>query len=253
MTAPETWTLDPWRLFLVLAGPFVGTLVATWAVAWPRLPRPLVGGSSCARCGVGVPLWRQVPVVSWALSNGGRGCCEGRIPWSYPLGEVAGLAVGLLSGLTAASGLEGTLRFLLGVTLIYASLVDLRRYVIPVQAITVVAVLGVAQHLAARDWSGLGDSAAAAAVTLAGYEALRRLSGRGRGAAALGLGDGLLAAALAVWLVPHTALMVGLAAVAALLARMTLGRRVLSPFGWALSSAALGVMAVLWGSRSCGL
>jgi leader peptidase (prepilin peptidase) / N-methyltransferase len=242
---PDSWTLEPWRLFLVLAGPFVGTLAATWAVAWPRLPRPLVGGSHCARCGTRVPLWLQVPLVSWALAKGGRGCCDGKIPWSYPLGEAAGLFVGLMSGLLAADWVDGTLRFLLGATLIYASLVDLRRYVIPVQAIAVVASLGVTEQLAARAWAGLAEGAAAAAVTLAAFEALRRLSVHRSGVAGLGLGDGLLAAALAVWLGQYAAAMVLIAAGAALLHHFTSARRAAPSFSWALSGAALTIFVAI--------
>jgi prepilin signal peptidase PulO-like enzyme (type II secretory pathway) len=240
----EPWSLEPWRLFLVLVGPFVGTLAATWAVAWPRLPRPLAGGSRCSRCGAQVPLWRQVPLLSWASSKGDRGCCDGRIPWSYPLGETAGLLVGLISGLLAVDWVEGTLRLLLGVTLIYASLVDLRRYVIPVQAIIVVAVLGVTGHTAARDWAGLVEGAAAAVVTLAAFEALRRLSARTRVDPGLGLGDGLMAAGLAVWLGQSAALMAVIAAGGAILTQMTALRRAISPFSWALSCAALILLAL---------
>lgn len=244
MTPPEAWTLEPWRLFLVLAGPFVGTLAATWAVAWPRLPRPLVGGSNCARCGASVPLWRQVPLLSWALARGGRGCCVGRTPWSYPLGEAAGLVVGLISGLLAADWVEGTLRFLLGVTLTYASLVDLRRYVIPVQAIAVVAGLGVAGHVVEGDWAGVTEGLIAAFVTVAAFEALRNLSARQHGASGLGLGDDLLAGALAVWLGRDAALMAAIAAGLALAGQKTPARRAVPAFGWALSAAAMGMLAV---------
>lgn len=240
---PDGFAAEPWRLFLALAGPFVGTLAATWAVAWPRLPRPLWGGSACGRCGTPVPLWRQVPLISWALAKGGRRCCEGRIPWSYPLGEAAGLVVGLISGLLAADGVEGTLRFLLGVTLIYASLVDLRRYVIPVQAIAVVAMLGVAGQAVKGDWPALSAGLTAAALTAAAFEALRRVSALTRPSPALGAGDGLLAAALAVWLGPQTAMMVAIAAGLALVVQLTPTRRAVPAFGWALAVAGLGLVA----------
>jgi len=237
--------LEPWRLFLVLAGPFVGTLAATWAVAWPRLPKPLTGGSNCARCGTPVPLWRQVPLLSWALAKGGRGCCDGRIPWSYPLGEAAGLAVGLMSGLLATDWPEGTLRFLLGVTLIFASLVDLRRYVIPIQAIAVVAVLGLVTHIVARDWAMLGEGLLAASLMAIALEAHRRLSALRRVVPSLGWGDTMLAASLAIWLGQHAALMVLVAAGAAMLLPTTFARRAVVSFAWSLSSAALGLLAAL--------
>lgn len=239
-----SWLTQPWRLFFLLAGPFVGTYAATWAVAWPRLPRPLVGGSICARCGGAVPLRRQIPLVSWALAKGGRGCCEGRIPKAYPMGEAAGLAVGAACALFSADAAEAAMRFALGVTLIYASLVDIRRFVIPAQAIAVVAVLGVAEHVRLGDWEALRDGLIGAAGVMAVFEGVRRWSALRRGEPGLGAGDGLLAGALAVWVGWEMApVMVGVAAMAALQVNCTKAREVgVTAFGWVLATFGFGTL-----------
>jgi len=91
------------------------------------------------------------------------------------------------------------MRFALGVTPIYASLVDIRRFVIPAQAIAFVAVLGVAEHLRLADWAGLRDGLIGAAGVMAMFETVRRVSAWRQGEPGLGAGDGLLAGALAVW------------------------------------------------------
>ncbi len=233
-------TSEPWRLFFLLAGPFVGTLAATWAVAWPRLPRPLFGGSICGRCGAPVPLWRQMPVVSWALARGARGCCEGRIPWNYPLGEAAGLVVGLAGGLLAPDATAATLKFLLGATLIYLGLVDLRRYVIPVQAIVVVAVLGAANHALAGDWVALGKGLGLGAATLVATTLLHRLWQRQDREPPFGEGDGWLLAAAVVWLPSVVGFALGLAAASLLVllaAQIKKARQ--APMGAILSAALL--------------
>ena len=238
--------IEPWRLFFLLAGPFVGTLVATWAVAWPRLPRPLAGVSSCARCGAVIPPMRQIPILSWAQSRRGRACCDGRIPNAYPLGETAGLAVGLACALLTAAPAEAALKLLLGAALIYAALVDLRRFVIPAQAIVLVATLGLAEHLRRADLPALMDGVIGAVGVAAVFEALRRVSVLGGGRPRMGAGDGLLAAALVMWIGWQDApLLVAATALAALLALAFRKRRGAVPFGLWLSAA--GGAAVLGG------
>ena len=240
---------EPWRLFFLLAGPFVGTLAATWAVAWPRLPRPLAGASVCARCGAVIPPARQIPIVSWVLSRGGRLCCDGRIPHAYPLGETAGLAVGLACALFTATPAEAALKLLLGAALIYAALVDLRRFVIPAQAIALVAALGLAEHLRRVDLPALMDGVIGAVGVAAVFETLRRVSALGGGKPRMGAGDGLLAAALALWIgwqgVP---LLVAAAALGALLVLAFRRRRGVVSFGlWLSAAGGAAVVGVLPG------
>ena len=118
------------RLFLLLSGPFVGDYVATLAAAWPRAPRPVLGRSQCARCGAPIAPVRAIPLVSWALQRGRRGCCDGRIPIVYPLGEAAGLAAGA-AAMFIPSLPAAIWAYALDMTLAYVALVDLRRFSIP--------------------------------------------------------------------------------------------------------------------------
>ena len=184
------------RLFLLLSGPFVGDYIATLAAAWPRAPRPVLGRSRCARCGAPISPARAIPLVSWALQRGRRRCCDGRIPIVYPLGEAVGLAAGaaavLIPSLPAA--IWG---YVLGMTLAYVALVDLRRFSIPTWGVVALALeAGVAVAAEPQTDAKLARLATGAVLALV-FELLRRLVRRG-GRPGLGEGDVMLAGVLGV-------------------------------------------------------
>ena len=58
--------------------------------------RTASGRSSCA-CGTPIPMWRNVPVVTWCVQRGRAACCGGRIPWWYAVTEF-GSAVAPVGG-----------------------------------------------------------------------------------------------------------------------------------------------------------
>jgi prepilin signal peptidase PulO-like enzyme (type II secretory pathway) len=185
------------RLFLALSGPFVGDYVATLAAAWPRAPSPILGRSRCARCGAPITPLSAIPLVSWALRGGRRGCCSGRIPIVYPLGEGAGLVVGLAAAILAPGLAAAAWAYAVGMTLAYVALVDLRRYRIPTAGLIVLAleagILLVAQPQSEQRLARLATGAVLALV----FEVLRRLVRRD-GRAGLGEGDVMLAGILGV-------------------------------------------------------
>lgn len=61
--------------------------------------RSLGGRSHCPKCGVAIPWFHNVPVLSWCLLRGKAACCGGRIAVRYPLVELltAGLFVALFA------------------------------------------------------------------------------------------------------------------------------------------------------------
>jgi leader peptidase (prepilin peptidase)/N-methyltransferase len=186
------------RAFLVLFGPFAGDYAATLASAWPRGPRPVLGRSHCSRCGAAIAATAQVPLVSWALQRGRRTCCGGRIPLVYPIGEAAGLAIGVAAACATSFTVQAWI-FAVGLTLTYIALVDLRRFSIPAWGLAALGV-EVAITIAAEPSMAhrLARLAGGGALAL-GLETLRRFGGRGRGGkgrAGLGAGDVMLAGLL---------------------------------------------------------
>jgi len=184
------------RVFLLLSGPFVGDFVATLASAWPRAPRPILGRSRCARCSAPIAPARAIPLVSWALQRGRRGCCDGRIPIVYPLGEAAGLAAGVAALLAPSLGAAVWLYAAL-MTLAYVALVDLRRFSIPTWGLAALATLAVIAVIAEPRMDEKLARLATGAVLALVFELLRRLVRRG-GRAGLGEGDVMLAGILGV-------------------------------------------------------
>jgi prepilin signal peptidase PulO-like enzyme (type II secretory pathway) len=225
------------RAFLVLIGPFAGDYAATFAVGWPRLPRPIVGRSECAICGAPIAARDAVPVISWLAKRGARSCCGGRIPIAYPLGEVAGLISGLAAVL-APTPLAAAWVFALGLTLTYIALVDLRRFSIPVPGLMMLGLLLIARVAIDGQAGEIAPRLATAAVLALAFAALRRLASRG-GRAGLGGGDIVLAAvlgALVNWRL--ASVMVSLAAAIPLLVQYTRRQFGPTPFGFWLSSSA---------------
>jgi leader peptidase (prepilin peptidase)/N-methyltransferase len=208
------------RLFWVLIGPFAGLYVATFAAAWPRWPRPLVGRSRCDRCHAPLRAVDQIPVLSYALKRGRRGCCDGRIPRTFPLGEAGGLGVGVIAALWPQPALAGLVA-LLGFCLLYLGLVDLRRYRLPTAALGLAGLLALGLRATTR-WPDLPADLLGAAAVMAVMLLLRRM-GPGRGAGAgMGGGDVVLAGIVA----------------------LLFGWR-LAPLGLALAALApLGIMAI---------
>jgi leader peptidase (prepilin peptidase)/N-methyltransferase len=182
------------RAFLVLIGPFAGDYVATFAVAWPRRPRPMIGRSRCGRCGAPIPAASQLPVVSWLLSGGRRACCGGRIPTAYPIGEAAGLASGLAAAAAAEPGRQLWI-FAVGLTLTYIALVDLRRFSIPAFGLAALGLEALLAIIAAPSMEAKLARLATGGALALGFETLRRFARRGR-RAGLGVGDVLLAGLL---------------------------------------------------------
>jgi leader peptidase (prepilin peptidase)/N-methyltransferase len=223
-----------WRAFLLLVGPFAGDYAATFAAAWPRRPRPVVGQSRCSRCGAPIGAADKIPLVSWMLKRGRRTCCGGRIPIVYPIGEAAGLASGLAAALSA-DPIAAAWTFALGLTLTYIALVDLRRFSLPAWGLAALS-LETAMTIAAEPTlsARLARLAAGGALALA-FEVLRRFVRRD-GRSGLGGGDVLLAGllgALVGWRL--AAPMVSIAALAPLAIQYTTRKSGPTPFGLWLS------------------
>ncbi len=80
-------------VFAGLLGLAFGSFLNVCLTRWPEEENVIKGRSHCRTCGRTLPWWQNVPLVSWLALHGRCRSCHTRIPWRYPLVE---LAVGCL-------------------------------------------------------------------------------------------------------------------------------------------------------------
>jgi prepilin signal peptidase PulO-like enzyme (type II secretory pathway) len=109
-----------WILLAVFAG-YTASFACVVAERGGRGERP-DGRSRCV-CGRVIPMYRNIPVVSWLLQRGRAACCGARIPAWYFLAEaltvvaalwattVCGWAVGLLTAVLAGVAIVASYRW----------------------------------------------------------------------------------------------------------------------------------------------
>ncbi|WP_390216589.1 prepilin peptidase [Brenneria goodwinii] len=166
----------------------------------------LLPPSSCPRCRRPIAARDNIPLLSWLLLRGRARCCGWRIPWSYPLIELAAMLLFLLAGGLMPVGWPLAGALLLLPWLLTLAAIDARTWLLP-DALTLPLL-----------WLGLGFNlfdtfvplAQAVAGAMAGYLlpwcllwGFKLL----RGKDGLGYGDLKLLAALGAWLgwqaLPH--------------------------------------------------
>ena len=175
------------------AGSFIGSAVVRGA----RSEQPWTGRSHCDACGAHLDWASTIPIVSYAVARGACGRCRAPIDRTHLAAEAAALVVVALPFLFLAP-VRAVLVAGLGLTLVWASLVDARTGRLPDPLTLACLALSAALALA-KGWTALGAGLAVAGGAFVVLEALRRLFIHARGAPGLGFGDVKLIAALAVW------------------------------------------------------
>ena len=64
-----------------------GSFVGMYAYRLPRNESIVRKRSFCPGCGIRIPAWRNIPLVSYALQKGRCIACKGPIHWRYPVSE----------------------------------------------------------------------------------------------------------------------------------------------------------------------
>ncbi len=186
----------PGLWWLVLAGPFAGSLVGVLA---RRLPdgRPVaLDRSRCDSCGAALNGAELVPLLSFLVLRGRcRRCGAPIAPFHWQV-ELAATAIALLAALWDPA--DAWSDAALGWTLLALSLIDLRCGRLP--DVLTLPLIPAGLLLAWWDAPELGtDHAVAAAVGFASFRLLSLLYRRLRGRDGLGGGDAKLLAALGAW------------------------------------------------------
>lgn len=237
-------------VFLVLAGPAVGSFLAAVADRLPRGEDVLLRRSACRSCGARLRWHALLPVLSFLALRGRCRVCGAAIPRRLLEAELAGLGLGVAAVALAGGPAQAVVAALFLWCLLGLALCDMAALRLP-DALTLVLVLA-GLGLAALDPgrglpAGLLAGAAGAGAFLAlrlGYRVLRGREGLGLGdvklMAGIGAGLGLMALPLVALLASGAAL--ALAGLARARGGPAPARDAVLPFGAYLAAAA----AALW-------
>ena len=243
-------------LFLIAASLFIGSFVTAAANAWPDWSKVGLSRSACSHCGRTLGPHELIPVLSYLIQRGRCRTCGTPIWPGHPIGETACLAVGWLAAAAGDTIAASALAALLGWTLVFASLVDIRTFLLPDAATLSLIPLGlIAAGL--RGGPDLVMSAAiGAALGFSIFAAIAFVYKRLRGRDGLGMGDAKLLAAAGAWAGPFALPWIiaggAMLTLAVLLAQRLRGGRLqadtAAPFGPGLAAAGFAAhLAVLTG------
>lgn len=96
MNTPECIILICGTALGAATGSFANVCVFRWAQGGSVTNPP---GSKCPKCESKIPIWRNIPLVSYTLQRGKCWHCQCKIPAKYLIWEIAGALLGL--GITA--------------------------------------------------------------------------------------------------------------------------------------------------------
>lgn len=224
---------------IVLVGPFIGSFVAATADRLIAGTPMFTARSRCDACGRALGPLELVPLLSFAWLQGRCRTCAAAIPRHLPAAEIAGGIIGVASAL-AAPGWLSLAAALLGWTLLFLALLDLRAFWLPRRGGWGLALagLGVAAALGREPFHA---ALIGAAIGWAGLAGLALAYARLRGREGLGEGDPPLLAAAGAWVgwqgLPGVVLLASLTGLTHALAARRSDRTVQIPFGAHLAFA----------------
>jgi len=223
----------------------------------PPDPRPglVLPGSHCPQCGHALAWFENIPLLSFIFQRGRCRACATRIPWRYPLVELAAAGLAMVAVRTFGLTLEAALVMGFLWTLLALAVIDARTLLLPDRL--TLGLLWVGLLANAAGYGGgvfLPDAVFGAA---AGYASLATVAwgyARLTGREGMGLGDAKLLAALGAWLgwmvLPLIVLLASLLALLVgglALLRGRADRHTALPFGPFLALA--GGLAMIWGQK----
>ena len=158
--------------------------------------------STCMSCGAVIPMWNNIPVISWFLQRSKALCCGGRLSHVYPVSEMGTPILAL-----AAIGLSDSywltiLLFVAFVLMFVMSLIDFFLKILPDQLTILLMLSGLFGSASGLLWLPVEASIAGMLVGYLSFEVLRVGFRSIRGYEGLGQGDSKLMMALGVWLGP---------------------------------------------------
>jgi len=242
----------PWMPVLVtVLGLVMGSAVTAIAHRVPRGLSWVRGRSACPSCGHVLTVIDLVPVLSWASTGGRCRYCRVRVPWRYPLTELAcGTWALLLWRVTGPTWAYLPLA-LWGFLLVALFWIDLDYQLLPDVLTFPGTLLGIAAALTlpAGGWHailGMALGSGLLGLLAWGYERIRKVEGMGGGDIKLAAMFGAVLGWQLTLLTLALAALAGTLWGALLIARHRGTGMTALPFGTLLAPAAM--IAFLWGA-----
>lgn len=188
-------------VFLIAAGPFIGSFVTASSRTWPDWDRIVKGRSACDACERRLAPWELVPVISFIAQRGRCTACGESIPIVHPIGEICALAIAIVA-VVAFDGGQTIAAALFGWILLFGALVDLRTFLLPDIVTLGLIPAGFAMAFLQGGREALVLAAIAAIVGFASLALIASTYRRLRGRDGLGIGDAKLLAAGGAWAGP---------------------------------------------------
>jgi leader peptidase (prepilin peptidase)/N-methyltransferase len=245
---PTPWGPLPWWLVYVPIACFGLALGSFANVLIYRLPREesiISPPSRCPKCGRPIRPWENIPVVSWIVLGGRcRGCREA-ISIRYPLVELTGAGLAVLSFAYFGVNYAGFAYTIMFVALLALTVIDLEHWLLPF-AITIptalIGLLGVVLfglHSLADSLLGMLAGFALFMVIMIGGKALFKREAMGGGDVVFGMMAGVFLGWKLIILMVFLASLLGtLTAIPLLLSGRDISGRAV-PFGPFLAAATL--------------
>ncbi|MEM7169172.1 MAG: A24 family peptidase [Pseudomonadota bacterium] len=184
-------------IFLILMSPFVGSFLGLVAERLPQGQAILIGRSRCNHCCKPLGARDLVPLFSWLINRGKCRFCQGPIPWSYNLIEMAAFIVAVWSAIVLPGWLAWATAAL-GWALLTLSVIDSRHLYLPDQ-ITLPLIPAGLLVIGLIAPEHLWDHAIGAAAGFLLIWVLRWLYFRLKAVEGIGLGDAKLLSAAGAW------------------------------------------------------
>lgn len=242
MPNPELVTI--FAVFGLVFGSFGNVLILRDA----RRKSILTDRSGCPHCGHVLSWYELIPVISWVAQGAKCRSCKKPISAQYPLVELAGAGLAVLSlyllptNLLAASLLFASLFLFLVV-----SVIDLHTQMVPVEYVVAAGILGLASQVGAAQLLGVVVGAGILLAVTVGWKLAFQKEGMGEGdtwiAGSIGLVVGYPLIVPALVLAVFSGALSGVAIL--FLEKKTLEAKI--PFGPFLFAGMLA--SLLWGER----
>ncbi len=125
---PPAWH---WGLCLSVAA-VIGSFLTVLTTRLPRRilqikgPTTLGGRSYCPHCAAPIPMWRNIPVITWLVQFGRAACCSAKIPLNYFLLEAGSVLLAVAAIFDYGFTWRALAAYLLMVGVLAASCIHIR-------------------------------------------------------------------------------------------------------------------------------